>query len=114
MTTRTLFSVAGLSIVALACHTRTIDGSQRSFGGPAAQRPASVAVLGSGFDPDTLVTADPAAEHEHHHEHGAVEAGEATYTCPHHPEVRASAPGKCPKCHMDLVPQKRASDTPAP
>lgn len=26
------------------------------------------------------------------------------YTCPMHPEVRQSTPGKCPKCGMDLVP----------
>ncbi len=26
------------------------------------------------------------------------------YTCPMHPEVRSNAPGKCPKCGMDLVP----------
>jgi hypothetical protein len=27
-----------------------------------------------------------------------------TYTCPMHPEIRLSAPGKCPKCGMTLVP----------
>jgi RND family efflux transporter MFP subunit len=26
----------------------------------------------------------------------------AVYSCPMHPEVRSSAPGKCPKCGMDL------------
>ena len=37
-------------------------------------------------------------------------AGDAVvYTCPHHPDVRASAPGKCPKCAMDLVPAKPAA-----
>lgn len=41
------------------------------------------------------------------------EAGSATptasaqrYTCPMHPEVVTSAPGKCPKCQMDLVVKK--------
>lgn len=29
---------------------------------------------------------------------------EAVWTCPMHPEIRTSAPGKCPKCGMDLVP----------
>lgn len=28
-----------------------------------------------------------------------------TYTCPMHPEIESSTPGKCPKCHMDLVPK---------
>ena len=32
-----------------------------------------------------------------------VEPGAAEYTCPMHPEVRQSAPGKCPKCGMFLV-----------
>ncbi len=26
-----------------------------------------------------------------------------TYTCPMHPEIQEDAPGKCPKCGMDLV-----------
>ena len=28
----------------------------------------------------------------------------AKYTCSMHPEVSATAPGKCPQCCMDLVP----------
>ena len=28
---------------------------------------------------------------------------EGAYTCPMHPEVTRSSPGKCPKCGMDLV-----------
>lgn len=27
----------------------------------------------------------------------------AIYTCPMHPEVESHAPGRCPKCGMDLV-----------
>lgn len=27
----------------------------------------------------------------------------AIYTCPMHPEIALSMPGKCPKCGMDLV-----------
>jgi hypothetical protein len=27
------------------------------------------------------------------------------YTCPMHPEVRQEGPGRCPKCHMALVPE---------
>jgi rubrerythrin len=29
------------------------------------------------------------------------------YTCPMHPEVRQDRPGKCPKCGMTLVPEKK-------
>jgi YHS domain-containing protein len=31
------------------------------------------------------------------------EGTKAVYTCPMHPEVQASEPGKCPKCGMNLV-----------
>ena len=31
---------------------------------------------------------------------------EVQYTCSMHPEVVTSAPGKCPKCNMDLVVKK--------
>lgn len=48
-----------------------------------------------------------------HAAHAATSGGEdpsggsATYTCPMHPEVRADAPGQCPKCGMDLVPARQ-------
>ena len=29
------------------------------------------------------------------------------YSCPMHPEVQSRAPGKCPKCGMDLVPRTK-------
>ncbi|MBU1411886.1 efflux RND transporter periplasmic adaptor subunit [Myxococcota bacterium] len=43
------------------------------------------------------------------HDHGAghtagESAGETVYTCSMHPSVRRSEPGKCPICHMDLIP----------
>src|SRR5262245_33716081 len=36
------------------------------------------------------------------------------YTCPMHPEVQSSTPGKCPKCGMTLVVQAPKSDQKAP
>ena len=33
-------------------------------------------------------------------DHGAM--GSTVYTCPMHPEIRQSYPGKCPKCGMTL------------
>lgn len=32
------------------------------------------------------------------------------YTCPMHPSVQKTEPGKCPGCGMDLIPQGRPSD----
>ena len=40
---------------------------------------------------------------EHMHEH-------QQYTCPMHPEVIKDAPGKCPKCGMELVPLTTSVD----
>ncbi len=31
--------------------------------------------------------------------------GEPVYLCPMHPDVRQAAPGKCPRCGMDLLPE---------
>jgi len=33
------------------------------------------------------------------------------YTCPMHPEVRKTEPGKCPGCGMDLIPEKKSADS---
>jgi Heavy metal binding domain len=40
----------------------------------------------------------------HHHEGAGGKPAPTVYTCPMHPEVRATEPGKCPKCGMTLVP----------
>ena len=37
-----------------------------------------------------------------HDEHGAVQA--EIWTCAMHPQIRMPRPGKCPICHMDLIP----------
>ena len=46
--------------------------------------------------------------HEHHVQLLRSPAGQRklTYTCPMHPEVRRSEPGRCPLCGMALVPAK--------
>lgn len=43
------------------------------------------------------------------HEGGSATtpSGEATYSCPMHPEVKQNEPGRCPKCGMQLVEQKK-------
>jgi hypothetical protein len=48
------------------------------------------------------------------HSHSGHEPGSATtpsddaiYSCPMHPEVKQNEPGRCPKCGMELVEQKK-------
>ncbi|MFC3362101.1 multicopper oxidase domain-containing protein [Pedobacter fastidiosus] len=43
-----------------------------------------------------------------HQDHGgtAVAQNAVIYTCPMHPEIKESKPGKCPKCGMALVKKK--------
>ncbi|MBW6537521.1 MAG: heavy metal translocating P-type ATPase [Mariniphaga sp.] len=48
-------------------------------------------------------------DHQHEHEHHEVkDEGKSggKYYCPMHPEVKQDHPGSCPKCGMDLVPEK--------
>jgi hypothetical protein len=33
----------------------------------------------------------------------SIKNGKNVYLCPMHPDVRQPAPGKCPRCGMDLV-----------
>ena len=57
----------------------------------------------SGLSPEH---AEPPHSHSHpdHGAHpGAAPASPTIYTCPMHPEVTATAPGKCPKCGMNLT-----------
>jgi hypothetical protein len=35
----------------------------------------------------------------------------ATYTCPMHPDVKQSQPGRCPKCGMELKQSNDARKT---
>ena len=44
-------------------------------------------------------------QHPKGHQHKAVKT---TYTCPMHPEVVRTKPGKCPKCGMVLVKKSKA------
>ncbi|MCD6331979.1 MAG: hypothetical protein J7L89_01775, partial [Bacteroidales bacterium] len=49
----------------------------------------------------------------HHHDHDMHlkkeknnKPANGIYTCPMHPEIRENHPGICPKCGMDLLPEK--------
>ncbi len=39
-----------------------------------------------------------------------MEPHQTRYTCPMHPEVIKDAPGKCPKCGMDLIPLQESKE----
>ncbi|MDF1573340.1 MAG: copper-translocating P-type ATPase [Bacteroidales bacterium] len=45
-------------------------------------------------------------EHKKGHSHSTHSGGSGTFYCPMHPEVKQDHPGSCPKCGMDLVPDK--------
>ena len=64
-------------------------------------RPAEPASEASDQPPE--VEADVTHSEEETMDTSAKQEGKGTWTCPMHPEVRASAPGKCPKCGMALV-----------
>lgn len=46
--------------------------------------------------------------HNNHNEHPTLE-DRVIYTCPMHPEVRRTEPGKCPGCGMDLIPEEKSA-----
>ena len=66
----------------------------------------AVAIL---FAASTVTFAQEKKSHapmEHHKkQHKNMSAGK--FTCPMHPEVVRSKPGKCPCCGMSLVPVKK-------
>jgi hypothetical protein len=75
---------------------------------PAPPKSAEVPPTGSEqvHSPTATPPGNPPLREEpggHVHSTGAKPAP-TVYTCPMHPEVRQSAPGKCPKCGMTLVP----------
>lgn len=81
---------------------------------PAGVQPVRATALAE-TEPTSRPATEVPAPHEHMHGQGAREApqtasapasqpaGEQAYTCPMHPEVNGSAPGRCPKCGMTLV-----------
>ncbi len=48
-------------------------------------------------------------DHMNHDHHSMQEKEGVIYTCPMHPEVRRTEPGKCPGCGMDLIPEEKSA-----
>lgn len=51
------------------------------------------------------------SEHEHLSEKLQSQEDELIYTCPMHPDVRQSTPGRCPGCSMELIAKHRGTET---
>ncbi len=54
-----------------------------------------------------LIFAEEGHEHAHSSSHVEV-VGETVWTCSMHPQIRMTRPGKCPLCHMDLIPLRES------
>lgn len=62
--------------------------------------------LRSEFDSSNETESKAHADHADNADATADEPADAVYTCPMHPEIEQSKPGRCPKCGMKLVPKK--------
>lgn len=59
-----------------------------------------------------LAIAVTACNNKNSEDHSKHNSGDiAYYTCSMHPQIRADKPGKCPICHMDLIPVKNSDNT---
>jgi hypothetical protein len=104
------FAAAAVASHWLGCASSQIaTGSEHPASPDAAQAPLPPVgqALSEPAEPATMATHSPDA---HAHEGGGVPTATQAdqeaerWTCPMHPEVVQSEPGKCPKCGMKLVP----------
>lgn len=98
--------IAGCAVRPLPALTPTHPASPAAAEAPASP-PSATLTAAEGLPPIDSDTA-PAAMATGHGAHqmpGSMTAETAgSYTCPMHPEVRATRPGRCPKCGMTLSP----------
>lgn len=96
-------------VLAAACSSRAVPSAwPESAAASPASAAAPIAAVTRSLEADPPLPGESAAgweglessvpaESHAGHEHGAI------YTCPMHPEVLSEAPGKCPRCGMNLV-----------
>lgn len=110
MISRRHLGALGLLFSASACVSSRLElGADHPANPKARTKPLELAsLLGDAPAPPRPAPEPAAHQHDHHHHHASPSAD--TYTCPMHPEVERSAPGKCPICGMNLVKKS----TPAP
>jgi hypothetical protein len=86
------------------------NGSHSHDGAPeAAELPSAppAGEMSHQHHPAAQSSALAASQHANHAGAASAESDQAAqqWTCPMHPEVVQSEPGKCPKCGMKLVPK---------
>jgi hypothetical protein len=87
--------LSGCAVSTMPPLTRTHPASPEAAEAPV---PPPSTTLGQAVGGPRPTTALPRQGSD---EHGGLAT---VYTCPMHPEVRQSKPGRCPKCGMTLVP----------
>lgn len=79
------------------------------------ERPGNCPICGMRLGPrEPGADSAPPNAQEHGHEYDAETSPRSAYTCPMHPQIVASEPGRCPICGMNLVPVAQPHDAPEP
>ena len=90
-----IFLLGWVATAIIGCASTQLEVARNDAADPnaaSAPVPAAPRALNADFDPANSV---------------ATTEGKSTYTCPMHPEIKRSEPGKCPICGMNLVPEKK-------
>ncbi len=109
---RSYLAATSVAFHSLGCSSSQLPSSSQhpaSPDAPEAPLPPDGQALSEPAEPETMPANSPDV---HAHEGGMSTVTQAdpadqeakSWTCPMHPEVVQSEPGKCPKCGMKLVP----------